>query len=61
MTDFDQRLAGELEEFKTAGVYKRMNYLEGPQAARVPMEGRGEVVILSHDQRHNGWNVGMYL
>jgi glycine C-acetyltransferase len=47
MTDFDQRLAGELEEFKTAGVYKRMNYLEGPQAARVPMEGRGEVVILS--------------
>ncbi len=47
MTEFDTRLAGELEEFKTAGVYKKMNYLEGPQAARVPMEGRGEVVILS--------------
>ena len=28
-------------------VYKRLNYLESPQAARVQMEGRGEVLILS--------------
>ena len=44
---FAERLAGELEQFKKDGVYKRFNYLEGPQASRVPMEGRGEVVILS--------------
>ena len=29
------------------GVYKRLNYLEGPQGPRARMEGRGEVVILS--------------
>jgi glycine C-acetyltransferase len=28
-------------------VYKRLNYLDSPQAARVTMEGRGEVIILS--------------
>lgn len=37
----------ELEQFKRDGVYKRLNYLESPQAARSRMEGRGEVVILS--------------
>ena len=41
------RLAAELEQFKRAGVYKRLNHLTTPQAARVRMEGRGEVVILS--------------
>jgi glycine C-acetyltransferase len=40
-------LAAELEQFKQDGVYKRLNYLEAPQAARTRMEGRGEVVILS--------------
>jgi glycine C-acetyltransferase len=40
-------LATELEQFKRDGVYKRLNYLEAPQAARTRMEGRGEVVILS--------------
>src|SRR2546423_96323 len=40
-------LEAELEQFKTDRVYKRLNYLESPQAARVEMEGRGEVVILS--------------
>jgi glycine C-acetyltransferase len=44
---FEQRLEGELEQFIRDGVYKRLNYLEGPQAARVRMEGRGEVIILS--------------
>ncbi|HEX4935711.1 MAG TPA: glycine C-acetyltransferase, partial [Gemmatimonadaceae bacterium] len=32
---------------KADRVYKRLNYLESPQAARVRMEGRGEVIILS--------------
>jgi glycine C-acetyltransferase len=37
----------ELEQFRRDGVYKRLNYLEGPQGPRTRMEGRGEVVILS--------------
>ena len=41
------RLDAELEQFKQDGVYKRLNYLEGPQAARARMQGHGEVVILS--------------
>ena len=43
----DTRLAGELDRFRREGVYKRLNFLEGPQAARAHMEGRGEVIILS--------------
>jgi glycine C-acetyltransferase len=46
-TSFDQRLEAELEQFIRDGVYKRLNYLDSPQAARVRMEGRGEVIILS--------------
>jgi glycine C-acetyltransferase len=44
---FQQRLEGELEQFIRDGVYKRLNYLDSPQDARVRMEGRGEVIILS--------------
>jgi glycine C-acetyltransferase len=44
---FAARLETELEQFKQEGVYKRLNYLEAPQAARTRMQGRGEVVILS--------------
>lgn len=44
---FRTSLETELEQFKRDGVYKRLNYLEGPQGARARMEGRGEVVILS--------------
>jgi len=44
---FAARLEAELEQFKQQAVYKRLNHLEGPQAARTKMEGRGEVVILS--------------
>ncbi len=44
---FAARLEADLEQFKQDGVYKRLNYLEGPQAARSKMQGRGEVVILS--------------
>jgi len=41
------RLDAELGKLKDEGVYKRLNYLTSPQAARAHMEGRGEVVILS--------------
>ena len=41
------RLDAELARFRRDGVYKRLNYLEAPQAARTKMEGRGDVVILS--------------
>ena len=44
---FMRQLQDELADFKKEGVYKRLNYLESPQASRVRMEGRGEVVILS--------------
>src|SRR5256885_16271102 len=44
---FTARLETELEQFKKDGVYKRLTYLDAPQAARTVMEGRGEVVILS--------------
>jgi glycine C-acetyltransferase len=44
---FMWQLQDELAEFKKEGVYKRLNYLDSPQAPRVKMEGRGEVVILS--------------
>jgi glycine C-acetyltransferase len=43
----NQRLESELEQFRTDGVYKRLNYLDSPQDARVTMEGRGDVIILS--------------
>jgi glycine C-acetyltransferase len=46
-TPFDRRLEGELEQFIRDGVYKRLNYLDSPQAGRVRMEGRGDVIILS--------------
>jgi glycine C-acetyltransferase len=44
---FIAQLQNELAEFKKEGVYKRFNYLDSPQAPRVKMEGRGDVVILS--------------
>ena len=43
----DARLGADLERFRREGVYKRLNFLEGPQAARVRMEGRGQVINLS--------------
>jgi glycine C-acetyltransferase len=44
---FAARLEAELEQFRQDGVYKRLNHLEAPQAARTKMQGRGEVMILS--------------
>jgi glycine C-acetyltransferase len=46
-TPLDRLLEAQLESFRSEGVYKRLNHLESPQDARVIMEGRGEVIILS--------------
>ena len=43
----DRRLAGELARLEADGVYKRLNHIQGPQGARVHMEGRGEIIVLS--------------
>lgn len=45
--NFATQLNSALDAFKRDGVYKRLNYLESPQAAHVRMEGRGDVLILS--------------
>ena len=45
--EFTRALGGALDDFKRDKVYKRLNYLDSPQSARVKMEGRGEVLILS--------------
>ena len=44
---FDSELKAAIEKLKQDGVYKRLNYIDSPQAARVRMDGRGEVLILS--------------
>ena len=43
----EQRIAPELEQLIKDGTYKRLNFLDSPQGARVRMEGRGEIIILS--------------
>ena len=44
---FDGELKSGIDQLKKDRVYKRLNYLDSPQSARVTMEGRGEVLILS--------------
>ncbi|MBA3672160.1 MAG: glycine C-acetyltransferase [Gemmatimonadaceae bacterium] len=44
---FTAGLEARLQQLRDDKVYKRLNYLDSPQAARVTMEGRGEVLILS--------------
>ncbi|MBW7933211.1 MAG: glycine C-acetyltransferase [Gemmatimonadaceae bacterium] len=44
---FNASMSGAIAQLKADGVYKKLNYLASPQAARVQMEGRGEVLILS--------------
>ena len=46
-TAFTSQLEERLAQLKADRVYKRLNYLDSPQSARVQMEGRGEVLILS--------------
>ena len=45
--NFTAQLEGTIDQLKRDNVYKRLNYLDSPQRARVVMEGRGEVLILS--------------
>ncbi|HEX6599497.1 MAG TPA: aminotransferase class I/II-fold pyridoxal phosphate-dependent enzyme, partial [Gemmatimonadaceae bacterium] len=45
--NFTAGLEAKLQQLRDEHVYKRLNFLESPQAARVQMEGRGEVLILS--------------
>lgn len=46
-TAFTADLQANLDQLKADRVYKTLNYLSSPQSARVRMEGRGEVLILS--------------
>ncbi|MFL5606073.1 MAG: glycine C-acetyltransferase [Gemmatimonadaceae bacterium] len=45
--NFTAGLEAKLQQLRDDRVYKRLNYLDSPQGARVQMEGRGEVIILS--------------
>ena len=44
---FQSGLQARLQQLRDEKVYKQLNYLDSPQAARVTMEGRGEILILS--------------
>ncbi len=44
---FVNELQAGIDALKAADTYKKLNHLDSPQAARVQMEGRGEVLILS--------------
>ena len=44
---FTAGLEAKLQQLRDDKVYKRLTFLDSPQAARVQMEGRGEVLILS--------------
>jgi len=46
-SNFTAQIDERLDQLRSEGVYKRLNYLDSPQGARVIMEGRGEVLILS--------------
>src|SRR5829696_5934498 len=46
-TGFTSELGARIDQLKADRVYKRLNHLDSPQSARVQMEGRGEVIILS--------------
>src|SRR4051812_25501993 len=46
-SEFTKGLVDTIEQLKVDKVYKTLNYLDSPQSARVQMEGRGEILILS--------------
>src|SRR6058998_274535 len=46
-THFTAELRATIEQLKADKVYKRLNHIDSPQSARVKMEGRGDVLILS--------------
>lgn len=43
----DVRLQHEITQLENDGVYKKLNYLDSPQDARVTMRDRGDIIILS--------------
>jgi len=43
----EQRLRDELYQLQQDGIYKKLNHIDSPQAPRVSMEGRGQIIILS--------------
>lgn len=45
--DFVADCDAEIAQLQADRVYKHLNHLESPQGARVRMEGRGEVIVLS--------------
>jgi glycine C-acetyltransferase len=45
--NFTAGLEARLQQLRDDHVYKRLNHIASPQGARVQMEGRGEVLILS--------------
>ena len=44
---FNEELESAIEKLKADRVYKRLNFLDSPQSARVRMEGHGDVLIFS--------------
>ncbi len=46
-SDFVKHLQAGLDDLASKGTLKKLNHLASPQSARVQMEGRGEVLILS--------------
>jgi glycine C-acetyltransferase len=46
-SQFTSGIEARLGQLRAEGVYKRLNYIDSPQDARVTMDGRGEVLILS--------------
>ena len=44
---FVNQLQSGLDDLRAKGTLKKLNHLSSPQSARVQMEGRGEVLILS--------------
>jgi glycine C-acetyltransferase len=46
-SNFTAGLEARLQQLRDDRVYKRLNFIDSPQGARVRMEGRGEVLILS--------------
>jgi glycine C-acetyltransferase len=46
-TDYHRSLGSTIEEMKTKGTLKHLRYLRSPMDARVQMEGKGEIIILS--------------
>jgi glycine C-acetyltransferase len=46
-TDYHRSLGVKIEEMKNKGTLKRLRYLQSPMDARVQMEGKGDIIILS--------------